>query len=107
VNERRELAKVGDLIDVVLGRVASSGVAPVVRLRRSWEVIAGEWADRSSPVAITGGVVTLEVASGLDASMVRYALPDLLAAVQAELGDDPPIRRIAVRVRSQTTGGSK
>ena len=33
MSNRRELAKVGDLIDSVLGKVARTGVAPVVRLR--------------------------------------------------------------------------
>ncbi len=104
MNERRELARVGDLIDTVLGKVAQGNVAPVVRLRRSWHRIAGEWAERSRPVAVARGVVTLEVESGLDASMLKYAVPTLQAAIEAELGGNPPIRRVAVRVRPTTRG---
>ncbi len=104
MNERRDLAKVGDLLDLVLGKVAREGVAPLVRLRQHWETIAGEWGTKSVPVAIRGSVVTLEVASGMDASMLRYAVPALLEAVRDELGDDPQIDRIVVRVRSQSRG---
>ena len=104
MTERREPARVGDLIDVVLGKVARSGVAPIVRLRQRWDTLAGEWADRSRPVGLQGGVLTLEVASGLDASMLRYATADLLAEVRRELGDDVAVTRIAVRVRSRGAG---
>lgn len=104
MTERRDLAKVGDLIDVVLGKVASSGVAPIVRLRQRWPEVAGEWSERSIPVAIAHGVLTLEVASGLDASMLKYAAPELLAAASAELGDAGLLRRVAVRVRTQGAG---
>lgn len=102
--ERRELAKVGDLIDAVLGKVAARGVAPVVRLRKRWDAIAGEWAERCRPVDLADGVVTVEVASGLDASMVKYAVPELLRAIRAELGDEVPVRRITVRVASRRRG---
>lgn len=104
MTDRRDLAKVGDLIDVVLGKVAKSGVAPIVRLRQRWPEIAGEWAERSVPVAIAHGVLTLEVASGLDASMLKYATSQLLAAASLELGDAIPLRRVAVRVRTRGSG---
>lgn len=104
MSHRRDLTKVGDLIDAVLGAYASVGVEPVVRLRRAWDDIAGEWAARCRPIAIRGSVLTLEVASGLDASMVRFALPDLLSAVRAELGENPEISRIALRVRTASHG---
>ena len=100
MNERRDLAKVGDLIDAVLGKVASAGVAPVVRLRQRWDEVAGEWAEKAQPVGVRNGVLTIEVASGMDASLLRYALPQLRAAINAELGDEPRISRISVRVRA-------
>ena len=59
MSNRRELAKVGDLIDSVLGKVARTGVAPVVRLRQQWEVIAGEWASKTRPIALNHGVHTV------------------------------------------------
>lgn len=98
---KRDLTKVGDLIDMVLGKVASSGVAPIVRLRRRWDEVAGEWSAKCQPAGIRGAVLTIEVTSGMDASMVKYAIPRLLDAVRRELGDDPKIDRIAVRVRGR------
>jgi predicted nucleic acid-binding Zn ribbon protein len=98
-NRRRDLAMVGDLIDAVLGKVASVGVAPIVRLRQRWDDVAGEWAPKCQPTAIRDGVLTIEVASGMDASLIRYAIPQLLAAVTAELESTPAIDRITVRVR--------
>ena len=98
MSERRQLEKVGDLIDAVLGKVARSGVAPVVRLRQQWPQVAGEWADRSRPVAIERGVVTVEVGSGMDATMLRYDVAGLLESVRAELGDEVRITKISVRV---------
>ena len=104
MSNRRELAKVGDLIDSVLGKVARTGVAPVVRLRQQWEVIAGEWASKTRPVALNHGVLSLEVRSGLDASMLRYEIADLLRAVQEELAGEVAVTRIAVRVTSSGSG---
>ena len=104
MNDRRDLTKVGDLIDSVLGSVARRGVAPVVRLRQMWPEIAGEWAERSQPVAINHGVLAVEVASGMDASMLRYATGELLSRVQSELAGAPEITRISVRVRSASAG---
>ena len=104
MSRRRDPERVGDLIDAVLGKVARSGVAPVVRLRQRWEVIAGEWATKTRPVALDNGVLSLEVRSGLDASMLRYAIADLLRAVQEELADDAAVTRITVRVRPRGSG---
>lgn len=104
MSKRREPARVGDLIDAVLGKVARSGVAPVVRLRQHWDVIAGEWAQKTRPVALDKGVLSLEVGSGLDASMLRYATADLLRAVQEELAGDASVTRITVRVRPRESG---
>lgn len=98
-DRRRDLAMVGDLIDAVLGRVASVGIAPIVRLRQRWDDVAGEWAAKCQPMAIRDGILTIEVGSGMDASLIKYALPELLAAVTTELDGDPIIDRIAVRVR--------
>ncbi len=96
---RKDLAKVGDLIDAVLGRVASVGVAPIVRLRQHWDQVAGEWASKCRPTGIRDGVLTIEVSSGMDASLIKYAVPQLLVAVAAELKMEPAVDRIAVRVR--------
>jgi len=97
---RRDLTAVGDLIDAVLGKVAGASVAPIVSLRRAWPEVAGEWADRCRPVGLKSGVLTVEVASGLDASMLRYDTDRLLAAVTQHLGGTQPCTRISIRVAS-------
>lgn len=97
-DERRQPTRVGDLIDVVLSRVASAGVAPIVRLRQHWDEVAGEWAPRCRPAGIRDGVLTLDVSSGMDASLLKYATPQILTGVAKTLGDKPRITRIAIRV---------
>lgn len=101
-SRKRELTKVGELIDRVLGQVASAGVAPIVRLRAQWPELAGEWAARSAVVGLREGVLTVEVRSGMDASMLRYDTASLLESVRKELGPNADLDRIAIRVRPAT-----
>jgi len=101
---RRDLVAVGDLIDAVLSRVARADVAPIVRLRRRWDTVAGEWANRCRPMAIRDGVLTVEVGSGMDASMLRFDTETLLAAVRRELGEDPPLNRLNIKVAAPSRG---
>jgi hypothetical protein len=100
----REPALVGDLIDGVLGRIARSDVAPVIRLRREWDDIAGRWAATCRVVAIRGDALSVEVDSGMDASMLRYESETLLQAVRRVLGDDPPLRRLSIKVAGPREG---
>jgi predicted nucleic acid-binding Zn ribbon protein len=99
MSERREPAPVGDLIDLVLSRVAAANVAPIVRLRRQWDDVAGEWSVRCRPVAIRDGVLTVEVANGMDASLLKYATPQLLAAAAECLGDELVLSAISIRIQ--------
>lgn len=104
MNERRDLVAVGDLIDTVLGKVARADVAPIVRLRRSWEDVAGEWATRCSPVGIRNGVLTVEVGSGMDASRLRFEGERLLAGVRQHLAGEVAVTRLAIRVQRRQGG---
>lgn len=96
--DRRDLTAVGDLIDAVLGKVARADVAPIVSLTRSWGEVAGEWAERCQPVGLRNGVLTVEVASGLDASMLRFEGDRLLAAASEHLRGTEQLARLAIRV---------
>ncbi len=103
-HRRRDLVSVGDLIDSVLGRFARADVAPVVQLRQHWEDVAGEWASRCRPVGIRNGVLTVEVASGMDASMLRFDGETLLSAVRSHLSGDVTVSRLTIRVASRAEG---
>lgn len=94
----REPALVGDLIDGVLGRIARSDVAPVIRLRRDWDDIAGKWAETCRVVAIRGDALCVEVDSGMDASMLRYDAETLIDAVRLVLGEESTLRRLSIKV---------
>lgn len=106
MENRRDPVAVGDLIDHVLGKVARADVAPIVRLRRQWDEVAGEWAGRCSPVAIRNGALTVEVASGLEASRLRFEGEDLLTSVRTYLGDDVAATRLSIRVRRRAKQGN-
>lgn len=93
-----DLTAVGDLIDQVLARVARADVAPIVSLRRHWEVVAGDWAGRCRPVGLVGGVLTVEVSTGMDASMLRFSTQDLVEGVRNHLGADPSVDRVVIRI---------
>ncbi len=95
---RRDLTPVGDLIDLVLGQVARSDVAPIVSLRQSWDVVAGEWSGKCRPTGLTAGVLTVEVDNGMVASMLRFAGPPIVAAAREHLGAEPKVERLNVRI---------
>lgn len=95
---RGDLTPVSDLIDLVLGQVARSDVAPIVSLRQNWEVVAGEWAKKCRPIGLTAGVLTVEVDNGMVASMLRFAGPGIVAAAREHLGAEPKVERLAVRI---------
>ncbi len=101
---RRDPVAVGDLIDAVLGKVARADVAPIVRLRQNWQEVAGEWADRCRPVGLREGALTVEVASGLDASMLRYDAHRLVESVARHLGGTAEVTRLAIRVGGASRG---
>lgn len=96
--QTRGLERVGELIDTVLSQVAHVEVGPVMRLRRDWPSIAGQWADSSSPVRLSNGTLTIEVATGSVASKLRYATDDLVQNARSALGGTVEITAISVRV---------
>ena len=62
-----------------------------------WDEFAGEWAVRSEPIAVREGVLTVEVATGGDAALMRYDEGAIRAAIQREFGADL-VRSMRVRV---------
>ena len=101
---RRGLEAVGSLIDTVLSQVAHADVGPVMQLRRAWPDIAGRWAETTSPVRLSKGVLTVEVASGAVASKFRYAVSDVLEAARSAVGETHPIDDISIRVARVKSG---
>lgn len=70
---------VGDLIDRVLGRIARGSPGAVLALRAAWRDVAGvRLADRSAPVSLEAGVLTVEVDDGGTASLLRFETANLI-----------------------------
>ncbi len=98
VQARPGLERVGDLIDVVLSKVAHADVGPVMRLRRDWHVVAGPLAAVTAPLRLRNGRLTVEVASGAVATKVRYSAEDLVGNAQRVLGRGVVVSSISIRV---------
>lgn len=94
----RDPVPVGELINAVLAKVARPDVAPIVRLRQDWDQVAGSWSTRCRPVALRGGVLTVVVVSGLEATRLRYEATALAERVGEALGGGMEPPRVAIRV---------
>lgn len=83
-----DLERVGDGLGELFDRLGFGKPAHLADLVSSWETIAGpEWAPTTSPVGLEAGTLTIEVASGLDASRLRFAEEALLHRIAERLGD--------------------
>jgi hypothetical protein len=86
---RRDLAPVGEVLDVVLGRFAGAKQRATLDLFAQWEEIAGPGWEQSRPVKIVeAGVLVVEVPDGASASKLRFGSDELVAAINAALGED-------------------
>lgn len=102
---RKDPAPVDDVIAGVIERFGAPGIAGG-QVVAAWPELAGEWADRSVPIGVRDGVLTVEVANGADASVLRYDLAVIRAKIDAAIGRGI-VSRIQVRVardRGQRTG---
>ncbi len=100
----RRLVKVGDLVDGVLSRVAPAGVAPVIRLRLAWPDIAGTWSERCSVTGLRNGVLSLQVAAGIDATLLRFEAPHLIRRIDEQTGGEVVVERVDIRVAAARDG---
>jgi predicted nucleic acid-binding Zn ribbon protein len=85
--ESRQPEAISDVLGTVFERVTRLDRSAVT-LVEEWEQIAGEaWSD-AAPVGLANGVLTVEVPSGAAASLLRFQIADLQAAIAARFGPD-------------------
>jgi predicted nucleic acid-binding Zn ribbon protein len=96
------LEDIGDLINSVLKRWGMGEMDVYLSIRDRWEEIAGPtWAEHAHPTMLREGILTVEAPQGA-ATLLRYAVGDLLRSLQGEFGEEavvevsvrtPPARR--------------
>ena len=94
----RDPVRASAQLEEALSKLGVPAVAANVRIRRDWRDLASEpWGDRSRPVVLEEGCLVLEVASPMDATLLRYGAAGLVEHLNKALGS-PLIRRVRVRV---------
>lgn len=89
---------VGDLVDQVLGTIAGGVTGSLLVLRRSWRDVAGvKLAERSRPIAMDRGHLTIEVDDGAAASLLRFEVADVRRRASDVLAT--PVASVSLRVR--------
>lgn len=82
-----DLEKIGEGLDEVLRRLGLPATDVMDRLVRDWAGLAGEpWASRARPAGLHRGELTLEVADGTAASLLRYQSGQLVDRLEQGLG---------------------
>jgi len=82
-----DLQRIGDGLDEVLRRLGLPATDVMERMVADWAVLAGEpWASRSRPAGLHRGRLTVEVADGTAASLLRYRAGELLARLEQGFG---------------------
>jgi len=94
---KTELERVDDVLGAVIGRFGGADAIRGAQVVDRWVEFAGEWADRSRPVAVRDGVLSIEVRTGGDATLLRFDEAAIRARIQREFGGDL-VRSIRVRV---------
>lgn len=85
-------------LETVLERVTEGRLAAFEVIRTSWrEIVASPWSERSRPVRLEKGVLTVEVADGGAASRLRLEQRKIRAALEQRLGRDE-VAKIKLRV---------
>lgn len=101
---RREPEAVGSFLDALLAKVTTPGGSVMVRLAGEWDQLAGrEWAGRSTPVKLAQGTLTVEVADGATASLLRFQVAALQQNLNRRFGPDT-VQGVSLRVRRSSSG---
>lgn len=86
---RREPTPISDLLGAVLEEVAAGVDLRLARLVRAWPEVAGDrWSEVATPVGIREGTLLVEVATGADATVLRYDGPRLISRITERFGED-------------------
>ncbi|HSG78431.1 MAG TPA: DUF721 domain-containing protein [Acidimicrobiia bacterium] len=96
-DERRDLTPVGDGLERMLRALGMPEAIDVTTLVDRWDEVAGEpFASLSRPASFGRGELTLEVADGAVASLLKYRVGDLVDRLARRFGEG---RVTSVRIR--------
>ena len=94
----RGLVDLDTTLHSVLERLTEGRLAHFEVVKAAWpDVVPAKWRDRSRPVRLEKGVLTVEVADGAAASGLRLEQRKIRMALEAQLGRGE-VARIKVRV---------
>lgn len=97
-SEDQGLKPIREVVDDVLARLVGSGASTLTTLVEEWNETAGEpWAGRSRPASMANGVLGVEVASGVAASILKHDIGRLMQRLKARCGEGA-ITEIRLRV---------
>jgi len=84
-------------VEGALARMGIPGVATNLLIRRDWrKLVSGPWRDKARPLRLEDGCLVLEVASPMDATLLRYGGAGLAEQLNAALG-----AQVVLRIRPQ------
>lgn len=93
------LDPIAELLGPFLDRMGMTRPDVLRRLVKEWPEMVGEpWASRSRPSALSRGELIVGVATGADASLLRYRTGELLEILDRELGESA-VETIRIRVQ--------
>ncbi len=102
----RGLNALGVTLESVLERVTEGRLAPFEVIKSAWpEIVSEKWRERSRPVRLEKGVLTVEVSDGGAASRLRLEQGKIRAALDDRLGRGE-VAQIKLRV-TRSQGWSK
>ena len=94
----RGLSPLEATLETVLERVTEGRLAAFEVIKTCWpEIVSTPWSERSRPVRLEKGVLTIEVADGSAASRLRLEQRKIRAALEERLGRDE-VAKIKLRV---------
>ncbi len=94
----RGLNAVDATLETVLERVTEGRLAAFEVIKNAWpEIVSAPWRERSRPVRLDKGVLTVEVSDGGAASRLRLEQRNIRAALEERLGRDE-VAKIKLRV---------
>ncbi len=86
-NPDRGLNPLDSTLEAVLERVTEGKLAAFETIKAAWgEIVSAPWRERSRPVRLDKGVLTIEVSDGAAASRLRLEQAQIRAALDERLG---------------------
>ncbi len=97
-NRDRGLNPVDGTLESVLERVTEGRLATFEVIKNAWaDIVSDTWRERSRPVRLENGVLTVEVSDGSAASRLRLEQAKIITALDERLGRGE-VARIKLKV---------